>query len=758
MEPLVCCNARFTVITPGCVRIEYAENGTFSDSPSLFAEGGRIDIPCGAHVTQRLTEDGAFVETECFTLLYKGGKFSHDTLSARIHTGSVDTVWHWGDKNAENLGGTLATLDGVDGFRPLPDGILAKDGWYMLDDSGTPVLEDGWVCNGNADSITDVYLFAYGRNYKAALKSLAAASGKMEMPRKYFFGSWYSRWWRYTSEQYLAIVDEYDKNDFPLDIMVMDMEWHHHDWSWQEGDMRYAFGYGHAGENMGWTGYTWNRRVIPDPEGLIKSLHEKGVAVTLNDHPADGVRDTDETYPEFLRILHEKNYCEQVPTIKERQTQREIEGLKRPGVENYRFNAGSRDYMEAFFKSTHDKIEAQGVDFWWLDWQQDAIYGTVNGIHGLSHLRWLNRLYYLRSEKSGKRGQSFSRWGGFGDHKHPAYFSGDTVTGWDTFAFVVQMTASAGNAGCFWWSHDTGGFYDPAPVKQSEVYVRWVQFGALSAALRLHVCGDEKIDRRPWTWGEPYCSAMRKMFHLRSRLMPYIYSSAYLSRRDSVPFLRPLYIENSECEEAYKHPGTYYVGPAMIACPVVTPGSGDNMMVRTELWLPNGTWYDFFSGEKHEGGHIVCENDLFSFPLFVKAGAPVVSQPYTGRMASAVLENPQVTVWAGNEGTIGSATLFEDDGVSPISESGEGSRITDMTFENNSEGYTFTAVPSGSGYPGEPKCRSWTLTIRSAEPCTLTEAPVGAALSYSCNDRTVTVSISGMAPGESFTVFLKKNI
>ena len=113
---------------------------------------------------------------------------------------------------------------------------------------------------------------------------------------------------------------------------------------------------------------------------------------------------------------------------------------------------------------------------------------------------------------------------------------------------------------------------DPCPEKQSELYVRWVQFGITSAALRLHVCGNEKIDRRPWTWGEPYCSAMREMFHLRSMLIPYLYSIAYESYRDSIPMLRPLYFFDSENKEAYAHPGTYYLGDAIIASPVCHPG------------------------------------------------------------------------------------------------------------------------------------------------------------------------------------------
>lgn len=213
-------NARFTVMCEGVIRMEYAENGRFCDGETLFAKRSAV---CDAEFI--LDGDVLTVKTPAVTLTYTGdGRFSGENLYARIHTGGVDTVWHFGDKNRENLKGTLSTLDGVDGFRELPDGLIARDGWYVIDDSSSPVLSDGWVKSRDSDSVQDIYLFAYGHDYKAALKSLAAVSGDMEMPRKYFFGSWYSRWWRYTADEFLAIIDEYDEHGFPIDILVMDMD------------------------------------------------------------------------------------------------------------------------------------------------------------------------------------------------------------------------------------------------------------------------------------------------------------------------------------------------------------------------------------------------------------------------------------------------------------------------------------------------------------------------------------------------------
>lgn len=102
--------------------------------------------------------------------------------------------WHYGKKNENNLGGTLTTLDYISPDVPVDDGILSQDGWFVIDDSKKPVLIDGWIAKNTLKNNTDIYLFVYGKDYKRALRDLFLISGRAELPRKYVFGSWYSRW------------------------------------------------------------------------------------------------------------------------------------------------------------------------------------------------------------------------------------------------------------------------------------------------------------------------------------------------------------------------------------------------------------------------------------------------------------------------------------------------------------------------------------------------------------------------------------
>ena len=737
MNSYVYDNARFTVLRDGVVRMEYAGEGAFVDEETFFAR-------------RTVREDAAFrledgiltAETPKLTLTYRGGEFSAKTLSAKIHTGGVEAEWRYGDEPKGNLGGTLKTLDGVSCRVAVPDGVLSRDGFYVVDDSGKTLISGGAATSRDPRHMVDIYLFAYGLDYRAALSDLAAVSGKAALPRKYFFGSWYSRWHAFTAGEYLEIVDEYEDHGFPLDVMVIDMDWHYHDWCTKDKKYLTDFGYGHAGGNLGWTGYTWVKERFPDPAGFLRSLHEKGVAAVLNDHPCDGIRDNEEFYESFIEELERAGYSESVPDVEdlfdlekhpERETvvKRNAESCA-SGKKNFRFNAGSPEYMSAFFRWAHRPREREGVDFWWLDWQQDYIYPEVAGTGGMTHLERLNELYYEDSKRDGRRGQGFSRWAGFGDQRHPGHFSGDTVTNFETLAFEIEMTVTAGNSLCFFWSHDIGGFNDPENPKQAECFARWVQFGAVSPALRLHSCGED-TDRRPWLWGEPFCSSMRRSFELRSKLFPYIYSAAHQSSNESVPLLRALYIDLPGVEEAYRHPGEFMLGDGLLAAPVASRGEGEDFVVRSDVWLPEGVWYGLFDGRRYDGGRVhTVTNDSNSFPLFVKAGFPLVTRPYN-KSVSAPLTDMTVVVYAGDCEYDLSTELYEDDGITEPD--GDDSRVTKIRCRKDGRRHLLTLSPDGDA---EPHTRNIVFELHGVGIC------CGENVSYNEATRTATATFENV--------------
>ena len=442
-NPVIVGKARFSVLTPNCIRIESAgTDGKFVDLPSLFAVNRKAKFD-----DFKLEKEGAatIIDTGAMRLKYvpNGEPFSNRNLSAQIKGG---TSWAPGAKNTGNLGGTLRTLDGVNKPVPVEPGLLSRDGWALVDNSRDPLLTANWVQARPKDAGSDWYLFGYGKNYRAALKSLTSVSGAIPLPRKNLLGAWYSRYWPISSKEYRELTAEYKQHDFPLDNMVLDMDWH----------------------RDGWTGWSWNRDLIPDPEKLIADLHQQGLQVTLNLHPADGVAVGEDQYKPFMAAL----------------------GLPADG-KTVPFDAADQKQMRALETQVLDPLTQAGVDFWWVDWQQ---YRDTRGIPELTNLWWLNDLMFNYTQQGGRRGAAFSRWAGWGDQRHPIHFSGDASSDWSSLAFQVAFTATSGNVGCFFWSHDIGGHNG---ARNEESYARWSQFGALSASLRSHSTRDANTGPAP---------------------------------------------------------------------------------------------------------------------------------------------------------------------------------------------------------------------------------------------------------------------
>ncbi|MDE7407274.1 MAG: DUF5110 domain-containing protein, partial [Muribaculaceae bacterium] len=436
-----------------------------------------------------------------------------------------------------------------------------------------------------------------------------------------------------------------------------------------------------------WTGYTWNRDLIPDPKAMIDSVHSRGVTLTLNDHPHDGLRKGDEHYADFAREL----------------------GYDPDGPGKPQFDMGSKRYMDAFFRHALKPSEDKGVDLWWVDWQQNYIYPYVFGTNTRS-LLWINELYYRHTSEGGKRGATYSRWGGWGDHRHPLHFSGDAYTNWDMLAFEIKLTLASGNAGCYFWAHDIGGHKERA---EPELLARWVQFGAMSAALRIHSSRNAKYDRRPWLCGDSLAErSMHAAYKLRAELMPYVYSSVYQTHSTMVPLTRPMYIDYTAQKEAFKATKQYMFGDLLLTAPIDRKGSGETLTASQTVWFPAGDdWYDFFTHECHAGGSTAdVQKDLMEFPLFVKGGYVLAMQPYTRRPAHTVPERLVLRVYPSANDCSNTYPLYEDDGESM--EYTQGRRaITGLRYERSGDQHKVTVLPADGEYAGQPMKRAYTLEL-----------------------------------------------
>ena len=682
-------NARFTIITPELVRFEYAIDGNFVDQPTLFASNR--NARCNEFKVTTNDKGWSHISTSRMRVEYYNDGFPFGQTNFRIFykkgTEEKRFMIYQENNKETNLGGTIQTLDGLNGRVEVDNGLLSHDGWFIINDDYKPILKNGWIENRPKESVMDRYFFAYDTDYKSALKALTAISGEVPLPRKHALGTWYCRWWDYSEDEYRQILKEYKDHDFPLDIMVFDMGWH------TQKDAKE--GTGHAG-NRGWTGYSWNKELFPNPSKLIKEFNDDHVYVGLNDHPHDGIRNHETTYKDFMNSLG-KTINDHTPL----------------------FDAGDPTYMTSFFKYALEPHENIGVDFWWLDWQQNYLYPYVRGIHGLTHLEWLNHLYYLHSQRNNKRGMNYSRWSGFGSHRYPIQFSGDYVGSWESLEYQIPFTVTSGNAGCFFWAHDIGGFFGESKEKAWELYTRWTQFGLTNTSLRIHSVYDANLDRRPWIWGETAEKSMRIIYHMRSELMPYIYSTVWQAHSETLPILRGMYLEFPKNKEAYKQEGQYFWGDAFLSAPITKPGTGVNKVAEKKVWLPEGAWYNFFNHTKYEGNQtITASADIYEFPLFAKGGMPIPMQSYTPRMASTELNKLVVRCFPGIDGQSASFELYEDDGLS-LDYKKDKKATTKLSYHREKNTHTITIHPTQGSYDGQLKKRSYQIELAATKKASI---------------------------------------
>ena len=610
--------ARFTVLTPGLVRMEWAADGKFEDRASQFVVNRRLPVP---KFTAGEQGGRLILKTDRLEIRYKKafGRFDKGNLTivAKVGPGEKTVELSPPFENHGNLGGTTRTLDGVNGSCPLEDGLLSREGWTLVDDSKRLVFTDGdppWIAAREKKDAIDWYIFVYGHDYKGALGDFIKVAGRIPLPPRFAFGAWWSRYWDYSADELKQLVKEFKEHDVPLDVLVVDMGWH----------------------LDGWTGYTWNPKFFPDPDGFLKWVHEQGLKVTLNLHPAEGVGKQEKQFGEMCQAM----------------------GLDPAKTERVPFDCADRRFVEAYFNVLHHPLEKQGVDFWWLDWQQ----GKGTKIDGLDPLRWLNYSHWMdmerRAEATGNRPLLFSRWGGLGNHRYQIGFSGDTYSTWRSLAFQPYFTATAGNVGYAYWSHDIGG-HMPGKV-DPELYVRWLQWGALSPIMRTHTTQNPNAERRIWEFPKEYFEAGRKAYQLRYELIPYIYTAARQCYDTGVPLCRPLYLEWPEEEEAYKHGGEYMFGDELLVAPVTEPCEPVSGCAMMEVWLPPGKWTNWFTGRTYEGAKTIpLAVPLDEIPIFVRDGGVVVTQSKMQRSNEKPVDPIIVNIFPG---TSHESLLYEDDG------------------------------------------------------------------------------------------------
>jgi alpha-glucosidase (family GH31 glycosyl hydrolase) len=698
-------DVRFTVLTPKLLRLEWAADSSFEDRASLVMLNRSLPVP--KFTTGR---NGGWLEmtTGALRLRYRehSGRFTKENLNIHFQTNGKEMMWVPGTPDTANLRGTTRTLDGVEGSTNLEPGLLSRDGWVVVDESERPLFDNSdwpWVIPRPEGDRQDLYFFGYGHEYKALLGDFVRLAGRIPMPPRFAFGTWWSRYWAYTDQELKELVEEFRLYDVPLDVLVIDMDWHlTFDMRWEKKVRD------QAGQTLGWTGYTWDKNYFPDPASFLKWCDGRGLRTPLNLHPASGVQPHEQYYPEMARAM----------------------GID-PATQRYvPFDITDKKFATNYLNIMIRPLEKQGVDFWWLDWQQ---WGTTK-IAGVTPTWWLNYVFFTDMERrNAERPLLFHRWGGLGNHRYQIGFSGDAISVWKSLAFQPSFTATAANVGFGYWSHDIGG-HMPGVVSP-ELYTRWLQFGAFSPILRTHTTKNPDAERRIWAYPHDYFVVMRDAYVKRYALIPYIYTAARQAYDTGVSVCRPMYYEYPEVAEAYTFTDQYFFGNDMLVAPVATPLSPDSLLSMKRVWLPPGEWIEWWTGVKLTGPKVVDRSfALDEIPVYVRSGAIIPMQPEMRHTGERPVDPLILNIFPGSKG---STRVYEDEGNTNGYKQGKYAWTGISAGVDKEKAHRVVISPVDGTYPGMEQERSYEIRyLLSIPPATVT-----------CNGRKVNRVESGSGPG-----------
>jgi alpha-glucosidase (family GH31 glycosyl hydrolase) len=560
--------------------------------------------------------------------------------------------------------------------RKYPPGLLSRAGYFLLDDSQSPLIDPAtdWLAKRTGgEGARDWYFFGYGTDFKQALADYRALCGAVPMLPRYALGLWYSRYPTFNQAGLIETVETFEQAGLPLSVLVLDLEWH----------------------RFGWNGWDWDPEHISDPEGLLRFFDERGIHTTLNLHP-ETLPAGDSRAPAFLAA-----------TGIGAEESKPVQSERGEAIHKDCYFSDNQQHMRAFMEVLHDPVKRQGVDFWWMD-------GLV-GLRDTPHLdsqAWTNHLYQAHARRTypQERPMVMARSAGFGTHRYPFQFTGDTFCQWPVLKSSVEYLLRAGHIGQSYVTHDIGGHIGYSGKNLPEMlYLRWLQFGALSPICRLHSAGES--ERRPWKYSEAVQAGARASLSLRTRLVPYLYTLAWESAQTGLPMCRSNPLEAPAWEAGFEIWDGYFIGDRLYATPILDEGESASAI------LPPGAWICGLTGQRIESDGVTSVSletgPTLAPPHFFKAGTVFVKQPDkqpVGQLPTVL----EVHCYFASGGIADDTfDLYEDDGLT-TAHAGGAYALTAFGLKADGNSLEIAISPRHYALPELPRQRDYRVYLHGA--------------------------------------------
>ena len=437
----------------------------------------------------------------------------------------------------------------------------------------------------SAEGETIVYDVIYGGTPKAVLDGYTALTGRPALMPAWSFGLWLSTSFttNYDEKTATSFIQGMADRDIPLSVF-------HFDCFWMKG--------------FNWCDFTWDEETFPDPVGMLKRYHDRGLHLCCWINPYIG-----QASPLFREGM-EHGYLLKKTNGDVWQTDLWQAGMGILDVTNPDARAWYCDHLR--------KILRMGVDCLKTDFGERipvrdiAYYDGKDPLHMHNYYTFLyNKMVFdlLKEERGEGEAILFARSATAGSQQFPVHWGGDNSASYVSMAETLRAGLSMSHSGFGFWSHDISGFEQTAPA---DVYKRWAAFGLLSSHSRLHGSSSYRV---PWLFDEESCDVVRKFTRLKCRLMPYLYGAAVEAHEHGTPMMRPMMLEFPDDPACDTLDRQYMMGESLLVAPVFHADSHVN------YYLPDGLWTSLLDGRKVQGGHWQKEaHDFLSLPLMVRPG------------------------------------------------------------------------------------------------------------------------------------------
>ena len=463
----------------------------------------------------------------------------------------------------------------------------------------------------------DVFLIG-GGTPEAILRGYRMLTGYPKMPPLWSFGIWMSRMTYFSADEVEDICDRLRREHYPCDVIHLDTGWFRTDWLCE---------------------WKFNPERFPEPERFIKRLGEKGFKVSLWQLPyiAEGAEQIDEA--------RKNQYISMPPTSPSQGGGEALESISSEEndihSEASEGNAGESNFSALDYAGTIDFTYDKAKE-----WYQEKLLKPLvdmgvkciktdfgenihmnHHYHGMSAER-LNNLYallYQRAayESMGNDGCIWARAAWAGCQRYPLHWGGDSESSWAGMAGSLKGGLHFGLSGFAFWSHDVPGFHSTPNFMNSpldeQVYVRWTQFGVFTSHIRYH----GSFKREPWHY-PTIAPIVKKWWRLRYRIIPYIIAQSEKACKSGMPLLQAMLLRHPHDRQCWHIDDQYYFGDDFLVCPVMSATG------KRDIYLPEGLWINFFTGERISGGRWYYDVDtpLEQMPVYVRPGAMIPMYDY----------------------------------------------------------------------------------------------------------------------------------